>query len=118
MPTILLTDIVLCHVHRLDEDKRQNPELNESLNLQAKLLSDLNYFQSASFPPTEVDIGPHLIGTTIKFLGVDTDEIMECTVKDYGTSQLQGDWVDVVYGDARESRISREEMYEILENRV
>ena len=107
----------MCHVCRVDAYKRQNSELKESLDRHTKLPSDLNYFPFASFP-TKVDIGPHLIGTTINFVGEDTDEIMECTVKDYGTSHLQGDWVDVVYGDVRESRISREEMYDILVNRL
>lgn len=108
----------MCCVHRVAGFREQKSE--ELLDVHTNLPSAWKPFQSESLPPTEVDIGPHLIGTTIRYFGKDedTDAIMECTIKDYGTSQLQRDWVDVVYGDARESRISREKMFVILASRA
>lgn len=43
---------------------------------------------------------------------------MECLIQDYGTSELRGGWVEVVYNDDKEMRISQNEMQEMLANRV
>lgn len=63
-------------------------------------------------------IEPDLIGTTIRTLNGQTGEIVGCTIQDYGTSELRGDWFEVVYDDERELRISRGEMDEMLALRV
>jgi hypothetical protein len=79
------------------------------------------HLQSAFFPTSTVHavvIGPHLIGTTFSFLDGKSGEIMKCTVQDYGTSQLRGDWVEVISNDTTELRISPEEMKDMLANRV
>jgi len=78
------------------------------------------HLQSAFFPTSTVPavvIGPYHIGTTFSFLDKTSGEIMECTIQDYGTSELRGDWVEVVYNN-RELRISPGEVNDMLANRV
>jgi hypothetical protein len=78
------------------------------------------HLQSAFFPEldsTKDEIGD-LIGTTIHFLDGKSRMVMACTIQDCGTSRLRGDWVEVVYNETTEMRISPEEMKEILANRV
>lgn len=58
------------------------------------------------------------IGTTISYVDMESGKINKCTIQDYGTSQLKGDWVEVVYNDMTESRISQKEMEGILANRI
>jgi hypothetical protein len=80
------------------------------------------HLQSAFFPTTSTVpaavIGPDLIGTTFSFLDGESGKIMKCTILDYGTSELRGDWVEVDYNDTMEMRISAEEMKDMLANRV
>ena len=64
------------------------------------------------------EFGPHLLGTTIKCRDQETLEVIECTIQDYGTSQLRGNWYEVVYGEAEERRITAQEMKEMLDNLV
>jgi hypothetical protein len=45
-----------------------------------------------------------------------TGKATECTLVDYGTSRMRGDWFEVVYEDGKESQISDKEMNEILDN--
>jgi hypothetical protein len=114
-------------MHTMDKYMNQNPNatmLPESLNSMNPEFPP--HLQSAFFSTSTehydgVEIDPRLIGTTISFFDGKTGKIMECTVQDYGTSQLRGDWVEVVYNDTRDSellRISLGEMKEILANRV
>jgi hypothetical protein len=49
---------------------------------------------------------------------LDEGETMECTIQGNGTSELRGDWVEVLYDDEREMRISQKEMSEMLANRI
>ena len=103
----------------MDECMRKNPELQKSLDF----ILATPHLRSAFFPGStvhEVDtgIGPHLVDTTVRYLDQETGEITECYVQDYGTSELRGDWVEVVYDDERELRISAAEMDEILANRI
>jgi hypothetical protein len=95
----------------------QNPDLKKALNSRSQLPT---HIQSVLFPTSQeygVDIG-QLIGTTIRFADGETGEIAECSIQDCGTSQLRGDWVEVMYNDGRELQIPLKEMNEILANRV
>jgi hypothetical protein len=103
----------------MDEYNRQNPEMTDPF----KAINQIPTHLQSTFYPTstgdavdiEHGIGPNLIGTTIGLIDEKTGEVTKCTVQDFGTSHLQGDWVDVVYDDGRESRMLQKEM---LANRV
>ena len=104
-------------MHRVERYIGQNPDLMKSLNSRSQLPT---HIRSALFPTSQehgVDIG-QLIGTTIRFADGDTGEIVECRIQDHGTSQLRGDWVEVMYSDGQELQIPLKEMNEILANRV
>src|ERR1700729_1437257 len=109
-------------MHRVNMYVRQNEGatlLTESPNsMDMTLPPDLRstFFPTSSSTAHAVIIEPHLIGTTFSFLNGKSGEIKQCTVQDYGTSQLRGDWVEVVYNDATELRISPEEMKDMLAN--
>jgi hypothetical protein len=99
---------------RMDKYRRQNPELiNSTDQLPPHLMCAIIPTSKEHVGNTECDIG-----TTIRYLDIDRGKIMECTIQDYGTSELRGDWVEVVYDDEREMRISQGEMDEILANRI
>src|SRR6266852_5234155 len=96
----------MCRVRRLDEYNRQNPN---SMDARTPLPS----YPRSAFSPTSMEDGvgfQHLVGTTIRFPDDRTGEITDCTIQDCGTSHLRGDWIEVVYDDGRELRISPEEM--------
>ena len=98
----------------------QNPELRESLDSIDHLPSHIR----SAFIPTEhavdigCDIGPRLIGTRIGLVNEFTGEIRECTVQDYGTSYLCGEWVEIAYDDGSDLRVSPKELNEMLANPV
>ena len=91
-------------MHRVDEHIRRN-----AANLPSHL-------QPMFIPSSALDHWVD-IGTTINYVDM-SGKINKCTIQDYGTSQLQGDWVEVIYDDMTESRISQEEMNEMLANRI
>jgi hypothetical protein len=66
---------------------------------------------------THEDLGLSLMGQTIRFRDQTTGETKECTIQDFGTSKLRGDWFEVVFGD-EEVRVTTEEMKEILSSRT
>jgi hypothetical protein len=67
----------------------------------------------------EPDLGPNLMDQTILFRDQVSGKTTECTVQDYGTSRLRGDWFGVVFGDEdSEVQITEDEMKEILSSRV
>ena len=103
----------------MDEYKRLHPEMLDPLNSIHQLTPHLG---SAFFPTSTegaVDsghgIGPDLVGTAIGLVDEETGEVTKCIVQDFGTSHVRGDWVEVVYDDGRELRMSKKEM---LANRV
>jgi hypothetical protein len=94
------------------------------LNPQARVLPDNPESMDSRLPShlervfymettTHEDLGPNLMGQTIRFRDQTTGETMECTVQDCGTSKLRGDWFEVVFDD-EEMQITTEEMKEIL----
>jgi hypothetical protein len=110
------------YAHRVKMYVEQNPDatlLPESPNSMDMPLPP--HLQSASFPTSTVPavvIGPDLIGTTFSFLDGESGKIMKCTILDYGTSELRGDWVEVDYDDRMDLRISPGEFEDMLANRV
>jgi hypothetical protein len=118
VPTISFTD--MCRVRRVDTYMTQNPELRESLDSIDHLPS---HIRSAFIPKEHAvdigcDIGPRLIGTRIGLVNEITGEIRECTVQDYGTSYLCGEWVEIAFDDGSDMRVSPKELNEMLANPV
>jgi hypothetical protein len=65
------------------------------------------------------ELGPHLVGQTIRFRDQKTDFVVECTIQDCGTSHLRGEWFEVIYGAATGSQqISKLELRDIMANYV
>lgn len=105
-------------MRRVAEYRRQNPELNpELIDRRARVPSYLQSLPTSTEPGVDIKC---LVGTTIRHLDGKTGEVVECTVYDYGTSYLRGDWVEVAYEleDDRGMHIPMEEMNDILSSRI
>jgi hypothetical protein len=71
------------------------------------------------FPKADVDKrGLELLGSTIRYHDGKNGKIMECTIDDFGTSHLKGDWFLVTYDDDTAFEITASDMNDILKNRV
>ena len=110
----------MCHVCRHDRHKRQNSDSIESLNDAFANLPLASHPQPAISATLLVKHRHQdLIDTTIRYRNRESGEVMECIVRDCGTSVRGGDWVEVAYNDLhRVLRISPEEMDDILSDEM
>lgn len=71
-----------------------------------------------SWSPVSTDTPQEdLLGKTIRHRD-GNGEIASCTIHDFGTSRLKGDWYLVSYDDGGETEITANEMKDILDSRV
>jgi len=78
-----------------------------------------SYLVPVYFPKANGDKrGLELIGSTIRYHDGKISKIMECTIADFGTSHLKGDWFLVTYDDDTAVEITASDMDDILKNRV
>jgi hypothetical protein len=67
------------------------------------------------FPEAKVDKhGSELIGSTIRYHNGKNGKIEECTICDFGTSYLKGDWFLVTYDDDAVVEITASDMDDML----
>jgi hypothetical protein len=77
------------------------------------------HIKAAFFPKTaaeqgRMELGAKLIDKRIRYREDRSGEILECTVRDYGTSHLRGNFFTVVYGDETEDEVTERMMTKIL----
>lgn len=72
---------------------------------------------STYYPTLTKEPGDDLLGQTIRYRD-SKNEIKECTVDDYGTSRLKGDWFYVTYNDDVGTEVTASEMKSMLASRV
>ena len=69
-------------------------------------------------PPEAHDPVEELLGQTIRYRHRKDSAITECTVMDYGTSRVKGEWYCIAHGEGEGYEITAREMNAILASRV